>query len=110
MWRNTFGKHTKIIQFGKHTKIIQKLDAWDALPKLTTNVQSNYNLNQFANSLINCEEIHIKSYQIGLKRIKLENLKVITLNRLYLTTKIKSISNYAFYDCDSIEEIDIEWQ
>lgn len=34
------------------------------------------------------------------------NLK-LTFNRLYSTTTIQSISNYAFYDCDSIEEIDL---
>lgn len=57
--------------FGKHTEIIKK---YDTLPKLTTEAQSYYDLNQLMNSFINCEEIYL---------VNIRKLRNVMLGMLY---------------------------
>ena len=58
-------------------------------------------------TLINCEIITIKSFKINLSKINLSNLKCITIDGTDSSFKLQKIDEFAFYECDQIERIDL---
>lgn len=92
--------------FGKNTQNIKEFYI-GSLPKLESIPNTDYDLYELINSLINCEEIIVNSFHHELQAIKLRNLKRFT-SSCYPTNRFKSIKfiwSYAFYECDKIEEI-----
>lgn len=92
--------------FGNQTKFIKKFKVMENLPNLKSVHNSDYDLYRLINLLVNCEYIHIKSFDKELKSIKLNKLKELYF---YVSSiEMESINSYAFYECDSIEEINLD--
>ena len=94
--------------FGKSTDKIKKFDAMafdSRAPNLKTEPNTDYDLDQLFNSLVNCEEIHIKPYKSEVGGIMLRNLKTLCITHHFATETITSIQDYAFYHLESIESI-----
>ena len=87
--------------FGKHNDKITSFEANINLPKCELN--GDYDLNELINSLVNCEELILSPFKRNIVAIKLKNLKVIYFEGSKM--KIKSINDYAFYECDKIQHI-----
>ena len=49
----------------------------------------------------------MKPFDSELQPIKLSNLKILCLTGFHSTIKIKSICDFAFYECDKIEFINL---
>ena len=94
--------------FGKNTQSIKDFYVDKYLPKLESGSNTDYDLYKLINSLINCETIHMNSFDDQLQPIKLRNLKRFTCsgNPIHL---VNSICSYAFYECDQIERINLSW-
>ena len=91
--------------FGKQSRYIKIFHALNGLPNLTSIHNSEYDLFKLINSLANCEEIKIKTFHNELQSIKLSKLKRLTF--CGSSIKITSIYDFAFYECDQIECIDL---
>ena len=92
--------------FGKQIKNIQR---FFVLNEVASKLNTDYDLYKLINSLINCEEIHCFSFDYVLQPIKLNKLKSLVLDGYKSTKRIESIIDYAFYDCDELEEISLGW-
>ena len=77
------------------------------VPSLTSEKDSQYDINKLINSLTNCQKLEITSFQKQFFPLKLSNLKQILFRGFSSTTKIEFIQDYAFYNCESIKEIDL---
>ena len=95
--------------FGNEVEQIIKFNGWKNLPKLRSERNTDYDLWKFINSLSNCEELHINPFQNDLQPIKLNMLKILDFDSLDSLFKIKSICDFAFYECDVVEEINLSW-
>ena len=93
--------------FGKQTEKIKIFTAWNNLPILRSERNTDYDLFKLINSLVNCDVIATKSFENEVKPIKLSKLKKLAIDGLYSTVKITSICHFAFYECDQIEEIQL---
>ena len=93
--------------FGKQTEKIKIFTAWNNLPILRSERNTDYDLFKLINSLVNCDVIATKSFENEVKPIKLSKLKKLAIDGLYSTVKITSICDFAFYECDQIEEIQL---
>ena len=94
--------------FGKSTDKIKKFNAMafdSRAPNLKTESNTDCDLDQLFNSLVNCKEIHIKSYKSEVVGIMLRNLKKLCITHHFATEMLTSIQDYAFYDLESIEMI-----
>lgn len=89
--------------FGKATDKIKGIEMIN-LPKLRSQ-QDNYDLNQLFNNLINCEQLSLTPYDHMFKGFNLSKLKSIEIDGSTTEIKIESIENYAFYECEQINEI-----
>lgn len=94
--------------FGNQTQFIQIFYVWD-LPKLISKPKTEYDLYELINKLVGCEHIQIIPFDNQLKSIKLSKLKRLNLRAYDYSIKIHSINHYAFYQCDSIENIDLRY-
>lgn len=92
--------------FGQHSGKIQLLNL-SRLPNLISYSNSDYNLFKLINSAVNCEEIKISPFHNELQPIILNNLIKLDLNGFDSLRKIKSICDYAFYECFRIQEINL---
>ena len=99
--------------FGMQSDQIKTFNAWNindnSLPNLISETNTDYDLIKLINSLTNCEQIKMYSLNDELQPIKLHNLKIITIYGNNSSIKIKSINDFAFYECDKIEEIHLGW-
>ena len=93
--------------FGKQIRKIKQFYAYRNLPNLKSEPNTDYDLNQLVNSLVNCEKIRIKSCENQLEPIKLRKLKSLWFVGQSSSMKIQSICDFAFYQCDQIERIDL---
>ena len=93
--------------FGQHSDEIQVFHAFEDLPDLTSEPGTDYDLYKLINSLVYCREIIIKSFDNELGLFKLKNLKKLGLDGFQSSIRIKSIKDFAFDECDQIEEIDL---
>lgn len=94
--------------FGKQSKKIQ-LFGLRHLPNLTNQSDGHYDMIKLINLLINCKTIYIQEvFDYELKPIKLNKLKKISFGSEDSLIKLESICPYAFYECDKIEEINLE--
>lgn len=94
--------------FGKQSKIVKKFVAYsysNKLPNLISKPKTDYDLYKLVNSLVNCQEIRMKPFNNKLQFIKLNKLKILDLDGQKSSTKIKSICDFALYECDQIEVI-----
>ena len=95
--------------FGRQTDKIEKFYAWNLLPNLKSEPNSDYDIIKLINSLVNCEEITLNSFHYQLQPINLKKLKIIILCGFKSSNKIHSINDNAFYECDQIEVINLSW-
>ena len=79
--------------------------AWNQLPNLISIQNSDYDLIKLIRSLVNCEWIEMKPFHHELQEIKLGKLRWLVLNGSDSSIKITVICDYAFYQCNQIEEI-----
>ena len=105
--------------FGPKIHKIIRFEARYNLPNLTSE-QNDYDLNNLIKSLVNCEFLIVKPFEVEINSINLKHLKVLwfeshnslpkslTLNSNPII-KITAINGYAFYECDQIEKIDLSW-
>lgn len=102
--------------FGKQAKNIEQLFISHKLPNLISEPNTdydfmkfiNYDFMKFINSLINCQGIDVILFQSELQPINLGELKIVWLDGYYSSIKIKSICEYAFYECDQLEMLSLE--
>ena len=92
--------------FGKQAKKIKQLNA-KYLPNLRSKPSTDYDLMNLINSLVDCEVIEMDTFQSELQPIKLRKLKQLNLSSFSSSIRITSIKEYAFYECDEIELIDL---
>ena len=93
--------------FGIQNDKIERFFAWKELPNLISIENSEYNLIKLINSMINCKEIRIKPFDHKLQQIKLNGLKWLTIDGSGSSIKITVTCDYAFYECDKIEQINL---
>lgn len=94
--------------FGKHNNEKIKFISLTFNEDLRNQLDSDYDLFKLINSLVNCQSIVISSLYNKLQPIKLNKLKQISLMG-FNSSKIFSICDYAFYQCDQLELIHLGW-
>lgn len=95
--------------FGNECHQIKTFYAWNQLPNLKSETNTNYDLFKLINSLVNCKGIDINSFHNELQPIKLNKLKYLSFYSESSSIKITLICDFAFYECDQIESIDFNW-
>ena len=93
--------------FGKQTDKISQFNLWPKLPNLISKPDSNYDLMKLINSLVNCQIVSLIPFHHEIQPLKLKKLTKFILKGLKSSIKITSICDYAFYECDSIQWIDL---
>lgn len=96
--------------FGKFHKNVKKFNTHeydDCSPNLTSEQNTDNDLIKLINSFVNCEEIQMYPFANELLTIKLNKLKSLILDGSKSSVKICSISDFAFYECDEIEWINL---
>ena len=71
--------------------------AWENLPNLKSEPQTDYDLTQLINSMINCQEIVMSSFDDQVEQIHLENLKKLHLIGKNSARQIYSIKDHLMH-------------
>ena len=94
--------------FGIHSDKILYFRAFIGLLSLRSIKNSQYDLIKLINSLANCKVISIKPFHNELQQIKLKKLKRLEIiGSPFRSIKFIVICDYAFYECDQIEYINL---